>query len=195
MNPLLIGGIVLGALLLYVWSVYNGFVTLKGRIKASLQEIGNQLKRQADMIPQLVNSVKGYMKHETKALEMITDARKSAMSALDKGTPKDLLEASTKMTQALGAIRVIVESTPQLQAAGPVQQLMGEERDTADKIMYARRTLIDLSADYNIKLMTFPSNLVASIFGFKSEEGLTMPGDREYATVKPEDIKTPKVDL
>ena len=195
MNPLLIGGVILGALLFYVWSVYNGFVTLKARIKASLQEIGNQLKRQAEMVPQLVDSVKGYMKHETKALQMITEARKSALSALEKGVPKDLVEASTKMTEALGAIRVIVESTPQLQAAAPTQTLMGELRDTAAKIMYARRTLIDLSADYTIKLMTFPSNLVASVFGFKSEEGLTMPGDREYATVKPEDTKTPKVDL
>src|SRR3989338_3480396 len=181
--------VVLVAIALYLVSIFNKFKTIETRIKASLQEIGNQLKRQAEMVPQLVDSVKGYMKHETKALQMITEARKSALSALEKGVPKDLVEASTKMTEALGAIRVIVESTPQLQAAAPTQTLMGELRDTADKIMYARRTLIDLSADYNIKLMTFPSNLVASVFGFKSEEGLTMPGDREYATVKPEDTK------
>lgn len=195
MNPLLIGGIVLGAILLYVWSVYNGLVTMKARIKASLQEIGNQLKRQADLIPNLVESVKGYMKHETKALQMITDARKSAISALEKGTPKDLVAASNKMTEALGAIKVIVESTPQLQAAGPTQDLMAELRDTADKVMYARRTLIDLSADYNIRLMTFPSNLVAMVFGFQAEEGLTMPDEKNYATVSSEDTQTPKVNL
>jgi LemA protein len=126
---------------------------------------------------------------------MITEARKNATSALQKGSAKELVEASNQMTQALGAIRVIVESTPQLQAAGPTQELMGELRDTADKLMYSRRTLIDLTADYNIKLMTFPSNLVASIFRFNAEEGLIMPDDKEYVTVKPSDTKTPETDL
>lgn len=190
--------IVLGVIaLIVVWlfSSYNKFVTLKAQIEASIQEIGNQLKRQADLIPNLVSSVKGYMKHEEKALKMITDARKQVLEVVDSGNATDLVAASDKLQSALGSIRAVFESTPQLQAAGPTQNLMNELRDTSDKVMYARRTLIDLTADYNILLATFPSNLIAGMFGFTKQPGLAMPNEEEAITVKDTDLKTPKVDL
>jgi LemA protein len=101
----------------------------------------------------------------------------------------------TRLQNALAPIRVVFESTPQLQAAGPTTQLMEELRDTADKVMYARRTLIDLTADYNIKIIRFPSNIVAKVFSFKEESGLKMPAEGESLEVKSEETKTPKVEL
>lgn len=189
---LLIG---IGIVLVYIFSAYNKFVTIKTRIKASIQEIGNQLKRQADMIPNLIESVKGYMKHEKEIFKDLTDARKTITSAVKEGGAQNLVDAANKVSQALAPIMAIFESTPQLQAAGPTTQLMEELRDTADKLMYSRRTLIDLSADYNVMVVTFPSNLIANLFGFKEEVGLKMPEAEEAIEVQKEEMKTPKVKL
>jgi len=192
--------IILGLIALiavYLFSTYNKFVTTKTRIKASIQEIGNQLKRQADLIPNLVESVKGYMKHEKQIFKDLTEARKMIVSAVKQGNPQKMVDASIAASRALAPIQAVFESTPQLQAAGPTTKLMDELRDTADKVMYSRRTLIDLSADYNIMVVTFPSNLIASIFGFKQEEGLKMPAEveAEATEVKSSEVKTPKVKL
>jgi len=186
---------ILAVLILYFISTYNSFIVIKKRIIASIQEIGNQLKRQADLIPNLVESVKGYMTHEQKALDKITDARKDVLNALDSKNTQKMVDAGSRLQQALAPIRAVFESTPQLQAAGPTSKLMDELRDTADKVMYARRTLIDLVADYNTKVATIPSNIVASLFGFKAEEGLKMPGEGDYTTVSEKDTKTPEVKL
>lgn len=194
MDLLIILPIILVALAIYAWSLYNSLVTMKGRIRASIQEIGNQLKRQADMIPNLIASVKLYMKQETTVFKAITDARKNLVNALGTNNTQKMLEAGDKLSQALAPVRVLFESTPQLQSAGPTSKLMDELRDTADKIMYARRTLIDLSADYNIKIVTFPANLIANMLGFKSEAGLKMPETGAAVTVSEEETKTPKVD-
>lgn len=181
----------------YFLSIYNKFVTIKTRIKASIQEIGNQLKRQADLIPNLIASVKGYMKHEKAIFADITQARKMIVSAVEAGNAQKMVNASTQITKALAPIRAVFESTPQLQAAGTVSKLMEELRDTADKVMYSRRTLIDLTADYNTMTAVFPSNLVAQVFKFKVEPGLKMPEEAEKETteVKKEELKTPKVEL
>ena len=136
----------------FVISTFNKFKTIETRIKASIQEIGNQLKRQADMIPNLVSSVKGYMKHEEKAIKAITDARKSILEAVNSSDTQKLVDAASNMASALTPVKAVFESTPELKAAGPTQKLMDELRDTADKVMYSRRTLIDLTADYNSHL-------------------------------------------
>jgi len=185
--------LVLGLIALYVWSLYNQLVTIKTRIRASIQEIGNQLKRQADLIPNLTAAVKGYFKQEKEIFALITEARKAVMEALKEADAQKLVDASEKMQQALAPIRALFESTPQLRSVEPTVKLMDELRDTADKVMYARRTLIDLTADYNIKIVTFPSNLVAKIFGFKPETGLKTPTEGEHIEVSVEELKTPKV--
>ena len=179
----------------YLVSVYNSLQTTKTRIKASIQEIGNQLKRQTDLIPNLIESVKGYMKHEKDIFDKLTEARKSVAGALESGQAQKLVDASQKLQTALGPIRAVFESTPQLQAAGPTGQLMSELTDTADKVMYSRRTLIDLTADYNIKVVTFPSSLVANLFKFGQEPGLKVADEGEHLEVKAEETKAPKVDL
>lgn len=195
MSGLLILVIVLVVIGFYLWSEYNQFITIKTRIRASIQEIGNQLKRQADLIPNLVSSVKGYLKHEKSVFDQLTEARKAAMKVVDSQDAQKLIDVSTKLQQALAPIRAVFESTPALQAAGPTTKLMDELRDTADKVMYARRTLIDLTADYNIKVVAFPSNLVANIFGFKAEPGLEVAEEGEHLEVGEESLKTPKVEL
>lgn len=186
---------ILAVIVVYIFTAYNKFVTTKTRIGASIQEIGNQLKRQADLIPNLVESVKGYMKHEKKIFENLTDARKGVMEAVKSGAAQKLVDASAKMQRAFAPINALFESTPELQAAGPTSKLMDELRDTADKLMYSRRTLIDLTADYNVMMVAFPSNLIAALFQFKKEPGLKMPSEAEATEVKKEEMKTPKVKL
>lgn len=180
---------------LYVWSLYNQLVTIKTRIKASIQEIGNQLKRQAELIPNLIASVKGYMKHEKEIFDELTEARKLVLEATGGTNAQKLVDAGSRLQQALMPIRAVFESTPQLQAAAPTTKLMDELRDTSDKVMYSRRTLIDLTADYNIKIATFPSNLVAGMLGFKQEAGLTMPEGGNESKVSSKETETPKVEL
>jgi LemA protein len=187
--------VILVALVLYLVSVFNRFKTTETRIGASIQEIGNQLKRQAEMIPNLVSSVKGYMKHEQKALDKITEARKMALQAVKSGSTQGMVDAASAVSRALPAIQAVFESTPELQAAGPTKQLMDELRDTADKVMYSRRTLIDLTADYNIMVVTFPTNLIASMFKFAKKPGLKSPETGAHVEVTSAEMKTPKVDL
>jgi len=186
---------VLAAIGLYVWSLYNKLVTTKARIRASLQEIGNQLKRQAELIPNLIESVKGYMKHEKDIFKGLTEARKAILEATKANDPQMMVDASAKLQQHVGRFIALVESTPQIRAVEAVTKLMDELRDTADKTMYSRRVLIDLSADYNIMIVTFPANLVAKLFGFTEEKGLVMPEEGEFREVSEEERKTPKVKL
>ncbi|MCL5090626.1 MAG: LemA family protein [Patescibacteria group bacterium] len=187
--------IILVLIAFFVWSTYNKLVTLRTRIQASIQEIGNQLKRQADLIPNLVESVKGYLKHEKEIFAELTSARKSILEATAKNDPQLMVDAGEKLQKVLGEFRVVVESTPQIRGVESVNKLMDELRDTADKVMYSRRTLIDLTADYNITLVTFPSNLVAKIFNFQPEKGLTTPVSGEHLEVSDEETKGPKVKL
>jgi LemA protein len=182
-------------LALYIGITYNKFVTLKTRIRASIQEIGNQLKRQAELIPNLTEAVKGYLKHEKDIFKQLTEARKAILEATAKNDPQMMVEAEGQLRKTFGQFRVLVESTPQLKGVESVNKLMDELRDTADKVMYSRRTLIDLTADYNVMLATFPSNLVAKIFKFQSEKGLTTPEEGEFLEVSEEETKTPKVSL
>jgi LemA protein len=182
-------------LALVLMSFYNKFKTLQVRIKASLQEIGNQLKRQADLIPNLVDSVKGFMKHEKGIFDELTSARKMVETAVSNNDPKLIDKAQESVNKVLSSLRVVVESNPEIQSSGLVNNLMDELRDTADKIMYARRTLIDLTADYNTDIATIPGLWIAQLFGFKEEKGLSMPNSASATEVTSEDLKNPKVNL
>jgi len=186
----------LALVVIYLVFTYNQFVTIKeSRLKNALQAIGNQLKRQADLIPNLVEVVKSYMKHEQAVFDKITAARQNVASALNSQEAQKLIDASSQMQAALNPIRVVLESTPEIKAAGPSTKLMDELRDTADKITYARQTLVDLTADYNRLVATVPSNLVAKIFGFQSLAGLKTPETGEYLEVTTAETKTPSVKL
>jgi len=182
-------------LLVYFVSVYNQFQTLKTRIRASIQEIGNQLKRQSELIPNLVESAKGYLKHEKGIFKDLTAARKIVAEAVESGKTERMLAAQDVIQKVLGSLRVVVESNPEIKAAQIVSKLMDELRDTSDKVMYSRRTLIDLTADYNRMIVTIPSNIVASVAGFKPEEGLKTPMSGGQLEVTQEETKTPTVKL
>jgi len=180
---------------LYLVSIYNFLQTALTRIKASIQEIGNQLKRQADLIPNLEASVKGYLSHEKSILTMLADARKSVNAASESGSIDKQSKAASMLGDLLPKLSVIVESNPELKGNTTVMTLMEELRDTSDKVMYARRTLIDLSADFNIKVVTFPSNLVAGMFGFKEQPGLKVEGMDSATSVTAAETKSPKISL
>ncbi len=179
----------------YLIATYNSFQTIRTRIKASIQEIGNQLKRQMDLIPNLEESVKGYLKHEKTIFTQLTEARKAVAAAAKSGAMNQAQKAADLLSKLVPALQVIVEDNPELKADTTVTRLMEELRDTADKVMYARRTLIDLAADFNRMLATFPSNLVGKMFGFKQEAGLETPVAGEHLTVGEGEMKSSKISL
>lgn len=195
MTVLIVIGILAVGIIVYVISVYNFFQTTKARIKASIQEIGNQLKRQATLIPNLESSVKGYMKQEKDVFQMLTDARKSVQAAADSGNMDQIGKAEDMLQTLLPRLQIAVEDNPEIKSDQVVTRLMGELRDTADKLMYARRTVIDLAADYNVKRVTFPSNLVASMFNFEEQKGIETPESGSHVEVSSEEMKDVKVNL
>ncbi|PIX68371.1 hypothetical protein COZ41_00085, partial [Candidatus Shapirobacteria bacterium CG_4_10_14_3_um_filter_35_13] len=166
---------ILAVMVIYLVSFYNSLKTALVQISASIQEIGNQLKRQADLIPNLIESVKGFMKQEKGIFEDLTSARHQIDSAVKSNNGKDIDKAQDMIGKVMGSINVIMESNPEIKSSTLVSDLMNELRDTSDKIMYARRTLIDLSADYNVKISTIPGMWFAPMFGFTPQKGLDTP--------------------
>lgn len=195
MTPLFILGIIAVAIIFYVISLYNSLQTMKTRITASIQEIGNQLKRQASLIPNLQASVKAYMKQEKDIFKMLTDARKSVEAAEDSSSMKKVDKAISDLNRVMGRLNILVESNPQIQSDKTVGQFMQELRDTADKLTYARRALIDLSQMYNQRLVVFPSNIVANMFGFKPEKGLATATTGSHVEVSDSEMEDVKVSL
>jgi len=180
-----------------VWVVmqYNFFVSTKARVKAAVQEIGNQLKRQADLIPNLEESAKGYLKHEKGIFKDLAEARKTIASAVKSGDVQKMSDAGSMVSALIPNIQAVFESNPEIKGSEVVGKLMDELRDTADKVMYSRRLVIDLTADYNVRRVSFPSNLVASMFGMGELAGIATPQSGEHVEVGTSDLKTPKVKL
>jgi LemA protein len=190
------GYIIFGILIvlaLYVVSQYNWFQTTKTRITAAIQDIGNQLKRQSSLIPNLENSAKGYLKHEKGIYEEIVSARKSVEKASGSKDMSKIEAASDAISNLVPKLQVLVESNPELKAAEVITRLMDELRDTSDKLMYARRVVIDLSAEYNIKIVTLPSNIIAGMFGFKEQKGIATPTEGSHLEVGKDEMSDPKI--
>lgn len=181
--------VLVAVVVIYAISIFNSLNTLKIRIKASIQEIGNQLKRQVQLFSDINNEVQAAMGQETKIFKMLTDARKMIAEAADSGNAQKMSDAADKVNQLLPQLKVIVESNPQIQSITVITRAVDESRDTADKCMFARRTLIDLSADYNNMLVVFPSNIIAGTMGFKPEEGLKMADVGAATEVSAEEMK------
>lgn len=188
---LLLVGLV--GLAFYVLSVYNGLQTLKTQIEASVQEIGNQLKRQASLIPSLQTSAKAYLKHEKSIFEELTSARKTVEQADQTGNSSDIEAAVNQLQSIVPKLQVMVEDNPELKADQTITRFMDELRDTADKLMYARRSVIDLTQNYNQKLVVFPSNIVASTFGFTEEKGIETSRDGGHLETSSEEMKDPEI--
>lgn len=165
-TTLIILGIVV-VLALYVWATYNSFVTLRVRVDEAWSDISVQLKRRADLIPNIVEAVKGYAAHEKGVFESVTRARAETISA---ETPGQAAVAEGHMQQALKSIFAVAEAYPQLQASQNFLQLQSELVDTENKIQASRRFYNGGVREYNTKLQIFPNNLFAKMFGFIARE-------------------------
>lgn len=187
--------IVLIAIVGWFVVTYNFFVSSKARIKAAIQEIGNQLKRQADLIPNLETSTKAYLKHEKGIFKELAAARRAIAAAVKSGNVQKMADAGSQLASILPSINIAVEDNPELKGDNVVTKLMDELRDTADKVMYSRRLVIDLTVDFNVRRVKMPSALVANILKFDELPGLITPEKGEHTQVKSADLKAPKVKL
>ena len=158
--------IILAVLVFYLMGVYNSFASLKVRIKEAWSQIDVQLKRRIDLIPNLVESVKGYAAHEKEVFENGTKARAALMSA---SGPTEAGKADESLTGALKSLFAVAEAYPELKAQEGFVNLQKELSDTEDKVAYSRQFFNSVVRQYNEKIVVFPSNLIASMFGFKSE--------------------------
>ncbi len=159
-------GVVVVILILFVITTYNSLVVLRNKVKDQWAQIDVQLKRRCDLIPNLVETVKGYAKHESKTLEDVIKARNSV---LDAKNPKDEMEASNSLSSSLTKLFALSESYPDLKANENFVSLQESLKETEDKISYARQFYNDNVMNYKNKLEVFPSNVIASMFNFKPE--------------------------
>lgn len=162
--------VVVGAVVLvgvFLWATYNGLVTLKIRVDEAWSDITVQLKRRADLIPNLVDTVKGYAKHEKSVFEEVTKARAEVMNAK---SPKEAAKADNMLEEALKSIFAVAEAYPDLKASTNFSELQAELVDTEDKIMAARRFYNGGVRDLNTKIQLFPNNMFAGMLGFKERE-------------------------
>ncbi len=156
----------LAVLVLWLIALYNGLVRLNNRTKEAWSDIDVQLKRRHDLIPNLINSVKGYMTHERELLENITKARSQAMTAQEAGNTLELGKLENQLGGMLGKLQIAVEAYPDLKANQNVGQLMDELSDTENKIQASRRFYNGMVRDFNTKIETFPNNVFAGMLKF-----------------------------
>ena len=163
--------------------IYNQLVTLRQRVQNAWSQIDVQLQRRFDLIPNLVETVKGYMTHEQETLTKVTDLRSSWA---DAKTVEQKAELEGQLTDTLKTIMAVAENYPNLKADQSFNNLQTELSDTENKISYSRQFYNDTVTMYNTKLETFPSNLVASMFGFKASTLFNVDNDEAKKTVKVE---------
>ena len=178
--------VILVVLAVFVISMYNRLVTLRQRVKEAWADIDVQLKRRWDLIPNLVETVKGYAAHERQTFEAVTQARAAAMSAAQSSSPEQRAQAENALGAALINLRAIAEAYPQLQAIQEFKDLSENLTATEDKIAFARRFYNGNVRDYNTSLMTFPTNLLGGMFRFTPEQyfELTDAAERAVPQVK-----------
>jgi LemA protein len=179
--------IVLGVLAvigLFLIATYNRLVTLRQRVREAWADIDVQLKRRWDLIPNLVETVKGYAAHERGTFEAVTQARAAAQAAAQTGSPEQRAQAETALGAALLNLRAVAEAYPQLQAVQEFKDLSENLRDTEDKIQFARRFYNGNVRDYNTALQTFPTNVLAGMFGFTSEQYFELTDAAQRETPK-----------
>ena len=164
--------IILGIVVLigvFLWVTYNGLVKLNVRVQEAWSDITVQLKRRADLIPNLVESVKGYASHEKEVFQAVTEARTAVMNATSQG-PAATAKAENQFEGALKSLFAVAEAYPQLRASENFQQLQNELVDTEDKIQASRRFYNGGVRDLNTKIQMFPTNIFAGMLGFAKRE-------------------------
>jgi len=159
-------------ILLTFWGIYNRIIRAENRIDNAWAQIDVQLKRRADLIPNLIETVRGYMKHERGTMESVTNARAAIMSAK---TPKESMDANNMLTGALKTLFAVAENYPDLKANQNFLQLQDELTHTEDKIAYSRQHYNDSVLYFNNAIETFPGNFFARSMGRKAREMLQIP--------------------
>lgn len=178
--------IVLGVLLLAAIAMYNGLVRANVRVDEAWSDITVQLKRRADLIPNLVNTVKGYAAHEKGVFEEVTKARAAVVNA--QGV-QETAQAENMLAGALKSLFAVAEAYPDLKANENFKALQDELVDTEDKIQAARRFYNGSARDLNIKIQTFPTNIFAGMLGFKVREFFEVDEAEAAAIEKPTEVK------
>ena len=163
---------VVAILVIVFIAYYNRMVVLRNRVKDAWAQIDVQLKRRSDLIPNLVETVKGYAKHEREVFENVTKARSALLSATG---PRDAAVAENQLTSALKTLFAVAENYPELKASANFQELQSQLSTTEDKIAYARQFYNDTVMMYNNIIQKFPGNIFASMFHFKEEEFFSVP--------------------
>ena len=165
-------------------ATYNKLVRLRNQVKNAWAQIDVQLKRRHDLIPNLIETVKGYMKHERETLEAITKARNLAQQAASSG-PGARAKAETELSSALGRLLAVVENYPDLKANQNFLALQEELTSTENKLSFSRQYYNDSVLSYNNRTQMFPSNMIASMTGFKASEffEVSVAGEREAPKV------------
>ncbi len=183
MSILTIVLIILAVVVFWLIVVFNGLVRLRYRVREAWSDIDVQLKRRHDLIPNLVETVKGYMSHERGVFEKVTEARARAMGAASKDEKSG---AENALSNTLKTLFAVSENYPELKANANFLDLQRELADTENKIQAARRFYNGNVMDYNTKTATFPNNLMAGVFGFGKEDffGLENAAEKEPVQVK-----------
>jgi LemA protein len=173
----IIAGVV-AVLVVWAIAIYNGLVRLKNRVDEAWSDIDVQLKRRYDLIPNLVNTVKGYASHEKEVFEKVTEARTRAMAAQSAG---DKAKAENMLSQTLKSLFAVAEAYPDLKANQNFLELQRELTDTEDKIQASRRFYNGNVRDFNIKIQVFPNNIFAGMLGFTAREFFEAEGEAKEA--------------
>jgi LemA protein len=185
----MIAGIVIGVIIVILIIIYianyNGLVGLRNQMKNAWAQIDVQLKRRRDLIPNLVETVKGYMEHERGTLEAVTNARNLAQSVASSANVGDISKAEEQLSGALARLMVVVENYPNLKANQNFLALQEELTSTENKISFSRQYYNDSVLTYNNKIQMFPSNIIASMSNFKAGDffEVTAPAEREAPKV------------
>lgn len=170
--------------LIGLWAVvtYNRLIVLRSRVDNAWAQIDVQLKRRFDLIPNLVNTVKGYAQHEKQTLEKVTESRTKYLAA---STPDEKLQANSELAGALSRLFAVAESYPDLKASSNFLDLQAQLKDTEDKIGFSRQFYNDTAMKYNIGIVKVPASIIAGLFGFKSRPYFQAEGEtRESIEVK-----------
>ncbi len=178
--------VILVVLVLAVVVTYNGLVKLRNRGKEAWADIDVQLKRRYNLIPNLIETVKGYAKHEREVFENITKARANAVSAEEKGDPKEVAQAENQLQSTLKSLFAVAENYPDLKATNNFMELQKELSDTEDKIQAARRFYNRNVRALNTKIEMFPASIIAGLFGFKKMDFFEIEDPKERENVKVE---------
>lgn len=178
---IVLGGVTV--VVIFLIAMYNGLVHARVRVNEAWSDITVQLKRRADLIPNLVNTVKGYAKHEKGVFESVAKARTAVMDASATGDVNKTAQAENMFAGALKSLFAVAEAYPDLKADANYKHLQEELVDTEDKIQASRRFYNGSARDLNIKVQTFPTNVFAGMFGFKKREFFEVD-DAEKAAIK-----------